>query len=183
MSIVQHRLTRISDSNHCLFRFRQRRCKNIVLIKFTNEVLERYADAEFIKAFKLAQLSIEYLLMVQDRLSLREKYLQRELDIASTRNQDIQHELQTLELSIKEVVIPVSIEYSISQKTEEKGPVHCPVCREAFITIDSLTKDIKILKEMLEESRGRERELNVKLSQSLDREKEHLFMKQVSESM
>lgn len=60
--------------------------------------------------------------------------------------------------------------------------MYCPVCKEAFVTIRALTDDTKMLKQMLEDSQNREKELNKKLVQALEREKDQMQMRKIFEA-
>lgn len=61
-----------------------------------NLLLERYADPEFVKAFQLAQLLVEYLLIVQDTLANKERTLKKELETLYRRNETLETQNKNL---------------------------------------------------------------------------------------
>jgi hypothetical protein len=65
---------------------------------------DKYADKEFIKAFRLAQLIIEYLLIVQNKLSASEKEAKYELDLAMARNEQLESDLTGINNSTRPVI-------------------------------------------------------------------------------
>lgn len=61
-----------------------------------NSSTERYADKEFLKAFQILQLIVEYLLYVQENLVINESHLRKELEHIRRRNETIETQWRSL---------------------------------------------------------------------------------------
>ncbi|PRP76908.1 zinc finger protein [Planoprotostelium fungivorum] len=132
-------------------------------ITFSNiDFEERYADAQFLKAFRLAQLLIEYLLQVQNSLLTKE---QRQL----SENKEMESRMFYWENRCR------SYEQALRDDNSNQmgGPSRCDVCREAFETIEVMNNELHVIKGLLKSSQAREAELLQKIQVLQEREREH----------
>ncbi|CAK4733866.1 unnamed protein product [Aphanomyces euteiches] len=144
----------------------QSQLENLAFSDITLQDFDQYSDEYFLKLFQIAQLSVEYLLNVQESLVSHAEQLENQCEQAlvdtknlTEENEKIEMEVQMLKQEIKQKQNTIST-YELMLLTQQKqsttmkelpqaqdiqktAPVECILCNKKFLSVEYLVKHQK----------------------------------------
>ncbi|ETW03865.1 hypothetical protein H310_05215 [Aphanomyces invadans] len=141
----------------------QNQLENLAFSDITLQDFNQYSDEYFLKLFQIAQLTVEYLLNVQESLVVHAEELESQCDqiqhecaVLAEENESVDAELRHLKQEIKQKQNTISTyelmlltrqhqtmppsQGSTLPTTSPSGPVECILCNKRFLSTEYLLK-------------------------------------------
>ncbi|CAF0822227.1 unnamed protein product [Adineta ricciae] len=164
------------------FQVLQDNIEQITLCNIDLEVDSRAMDPNFLKLYKMAQLTIEYLLLCQDQISSQLAENEQNKSKGLVDHEQYNHEIQKLKDDLNRTKKESKRRKKLLETQEkmllaQRPSYHtCPICAHSFLTFDYLQAHMQ--RRHPEYDSGRKREHDVDSEKEMQRLKDELHSKE-----